>query len=74
MADEMTQQEHSNIKCYVLNFRYIQINQNGFILQHNCKDVRVNIEDKILMKMFNPILKMRETILFFLIVMINRLI
>ena len=31
------------------------------------------MEDEELMKMFNPTLKIRETILFFLIVMINRL-
>ena len=34
----------------------------------------VNIEDKELVKMFNSTLKMRETILFFLIVVINGLI
>ena len=34
----------------------------------------VNIEDKELVKMFNPTLKMRETMLFFLIVVINELI
>ena len=34
----------------------------------------VNIEDEELVKMFNPTLKMRETMLFFLIVMINGLI
>ena len=43
------------------------------MLQHKCKDVGVNIEDGKLMKMFNSILKRRETILFFLIVMINKL-
>ena len=43
------------------------------MLQHKCKDVGVNIEDGKLMKMFNPTLKKRETILFFLIVMINKL-
>ena len=43
------------------------------MLQHKCKDVGVNIEDGKLMKMFNPTLKRRETILFFLIVMINKL-
>ena len=32
------------------------------------------MEDKELVKMFNPTLKMRETILFFLIVVINGLI
>ena len=36
--------------------------------------MRVNIEDEELVKMFNLILKMRETILFFLIVVINGLI
>ena len=34
----------------------------------------VNWVDKELVKMFNPTLKRRETILFFLIVVINRLI
>ena len=43
------------------------------MLQYKCKDVGVNIEDGKLMKMFNPTLKRRETILFFLIVMINKL-
>ena len=43
------------------------------MLQYKCKDVRVNIEDKELVKMFNPTLKRRETILFFLIVVINEL-
>ena len=43
------------------------------MLQHKCKDVRVNVEDEELVKMFNPTLKMRETILFFLIVVINGL-
>ena len=38
-----------------------------------CKYVRMNIKDKELVKMFNPTLKMRDTILFFLIVMINEL-
>ena len=33
----------------------------------------MNIEDEELMKMFNPTLKMREVILFFLIVVINEL-
>ena len=36
--------------------------------------MRVNIKDKKLVKMFNHTLKRRETILFFLIVIINRLI
>ena len=43
------------------------------MLQHKCKDVGVNIKNGKLMKMFNPTLKKRETILFFLIVMINKL-
>ena len=34
----------------------------------------VNIEDDELVKMFNPTLKRRETILFFLIMVINGLI
>ena len=38
-----------------------------------CKYVGVNMKDDELVKMFNPTLKMRETILFFLIVMINGL-
>ena len=41
------------------------------MLQHKCKDVGVNMENKELMKMFNPTLKRRETNLFFLIVVIN---
>ena len=44
------------------------------MLQYKCKDVGVNMKDEELMKMFNPTLKRRETILFFLIVMINGLI
>ena len=44
------------------------------MLQYKCKDVRANMEDEELVKMFNFILKMRETILFFLIVVINGLI
>ena len=43
------------------------------MLQHKCKDVGVNVEDEELVKMFNPTLKKRETILFFLIVVINGL-
>ena len=35
--------------------------------------MEMNIEDKELVKMVNPTLKMRETILFFLIVVINGL-
>ena len=38
------------------------------------KDMRVNMEDKELVKMFNPTLKTGETVLFFLIVVINGLI
>ena len=34
----------------------------------------MNMKDEELIKMFNPTLKMRETILFFLIMMINGLI
>ena len=34
----------------------------------------VNLEDEKLVKMFNPTLKMKETMLFFLIVVINELI
>ena len=44
------------------------------MLQHKCKDVGVNMEDEELVKMFNLTLKMRETILFFLIVVIIGLI
>ena len=40
---------------------------------HKCKGMRVNMEDEELVKMFNPTLKIRETILFFLIVVINGL-
>ena len=43
------------------------------MLKHKYKDVGVNMEDEEFVKMFNPTLKMRETILFFLIVMINGL-
>ena len=43
------------------------------MLQHKCKDLKVNMEDEELLKMFNPTLKMRETILFFLIMVINGL-
>ena len=43
------------------------------MLQHKCKDVGVNMKDEELVKIFNPTLKRRETILFFLIVVINRL-
>ena len=52
------------------------------MLQHKCKDVGMNMEDEELVKMINPTLKVkminptlkrRETILFFLIVVINGL-
>ena len=45
------------------------------MLQHKCKDVGVNMKDKELVKMFNLTLKMKgkETILFFLIMVINGL-
>ena len=43
------------------------------MLQHKCKDVGVNMKDKELVKMFNLTLKRKDTILFFLIVVINRL-
>ena len=43
------------------------------MLQHKCKDMGVNMEDKELVKLFNSTLKKRETILFFLIVVINGL-
>ena len=41
------------------------------MLQHKCKDMRVNMKDEELVKMFNPTLKRRGTILFFLIMVIN---
>ena len=43
------------------------------MLQYKCKDMEVNMEDKELVKMFNPTLKRRETVLFFLIVVIDGL-
>ena len=45
------------------------------MLQHKCKDVGVNMKYKELVKIFNLTLKRKgkETILFFLIVVINRL-
>ena len=43
------------------------------MLQYKCKDMGVNIEDEELVKMFNPTLKKKKTILFFLIVVINGL-
>ena len=43
------------------------------MLQHKCKDVGVNMEEEELVKMFNLTLKRRETILLFLIVVINGL-
>ena len=41
--------------------------------RHKCKVVDVNVEDEELVKLFNPTLKRRETIIFFLIVVINGL-
>ena len=41
--------------------------------QHKCKVVEVNMEDEELVKLFNPTLKRKETILFFLIVVVNEL-
>ena len=38
------------------------------MLQYKYKDMGVNMEDEELVKMFNPTLKMRETILFFFVV------
>ena len=43
------------------------------MLQYKCKDVEVNMEDEELVKIFNPTLKRREIVLFFLIVVINGL-
>ena len=43
------------------------------MLQYKCKDMEVNTKGEKLVKIFNFTLKMRETILFFLIVVINRL-
>ena len=43
------------------------------MFKHKCKDVGMNMEDEELVKMFNPTLKRRESILFFLIVVINGL-
>ena len=44
------------------------------MLQQKDKDVGVTMKDEELVKIFNPKLKMREIILFFLIVVINELI
>ena len=41
--------------------------------RHKCKVVDVNMEDEELVKLFNPTLKRREIIIFFLIVVINGL-
>ena len=38
------------------------------MLQHKCKDVGVNMEDEELVKMLNPTLKRRKTILFFVVI------
>ena len=43
------------------------------MLQHKYKYMRVNMEDEELVKIFNFTLKRRETILFFLIVVIDGL-
>ena len=43
------------------------------MLQYKCKDVGVNMKNEELMKIFNPILKRRETFLIFLVVVINEL-
>ena len=43
------------------------------MLQYKCKNVGVNVKDEKLVKIFNPTLKMREIILFFLIMVINGL-
>ena len=43
------------------------------MLQHKCKDVGVNMKNEELVKMFNPTLKRRETILFCLIALSNEL-
>ena len=43
------------------------------MLKYKCKDMGVNMEDEELVKIFNLTLKRRETILFFLIVVINGL-
>ena len=43
------------------------------MLQYKCKNVGANVKDEKLVKIFNPTLKMREIILFFLIMVINGL-
>ena len=43
------------------------------MLQYKSKDMGMNMKDKKLVNIFNPTLKKRETILFFLIVVINGL-
>ena len=43
------------------------------MLQYKCKNVGVNVKDEKLVKIFNPTLKRREIILFFLIMVINGL-
>ena len=43
------------------------------MLQYKCKDVGVNMKNEELMKMFNPILKRKETFFIFLVVVINEL-
>ena len=59
---------------YYLMLEHFNINKlKRIYIQHKCKDVGVNIEDEELVKIFNPTWKRRETILFFLIVVINEL-
>ena len=41
------------------------------MLQHKCNDMEVNMEDEELVKMFDPTLKRRNIILYFLIVVIK---
>ena len=43
------------------------------MLQYKYKEMGVNMENEELVKMFNPTLKRRDTIFFFLIVVINGL-
>ena len=43
------------------------------MLEYKCKDMGMNKEDEELVRMVNPTLKRRETILLFLIVVINGL-
>ena len=54
--------------------RIVHLTGEHFDIINKYKDVRVNINDRELVKMFNSTLKKRETILFFLIVVINGLV